>query len=206
MPGLLSPTLAQSWGHQIFIPAPQSRQGGDRVSELTSSPRAALCVPGPGPSPSINNRTPGCDTSPAVPPVPGPAPRCPSIKLSAAGDGHSSHCPGSNSSWGWKAGQCSALRVTPAHTLAGVPIHSCSEPAVRAQLGPCGGFGVQPPGELPKQGYPCAPTGKGVMAAVPAHTGSSGWGHLLLQEQHNTRAKERATPAHLGQEVLSSTW
>lgn len=47
----LPPPWHGAGGHQIFIQAPKSRQGGDQVSELASSPRAALCVLGPGPSP-----------------------------------------------------------------------------------------------------------------------------------------------------------
>lgn len=41
--------VQQGWGHQIFIRAPKSRLGGDWVSELSSSPLAALCAPGTWP-------------------------------------------------------------------------------------------------------------------------------------------------------------
>lgn len=47
----LPPPWHRAGGHQIFIQAPKSKQGRDQVSKLASSPQAALCVPGPGPSP-----------------------------------------------------------------------------------------------------------------------------------------------------------
>lgn len=118
--------------------------------------------------------TPGRQCHPCPP---GPT-LLPALNFQLLGTGSSSQSLGSNSSQGWEAGECSALRISPAHTLSGC--QSCSELAAKATAWSLwGGFGVQPPGEQPKQGISMCShreRGDGCCVCPPAQTGSSGGG------------------------------
>lgn len=137
--------------------------------------------------------TPGRQCHPCPP---GPT-LLPALNFQLLGMGSSSQSLGSNSSQGWEAGECSALRISPAHTLPGC--QSCSELAAKATAWSLwGGFGVQPLGNSPSRGSPCAPTGKGGMAAVcaplPRQAALEGAPPPAGPPRH-TSQRERAVPS-----------